>query len=355
MNPKKTVKRMLLWFLLIMCLGIGAASGFALYIAQALQPTASGKAVRVTIPPGVDSRQIAEILQQHGIIRNADVFRYYLVYKKQGSKFQAGEYDMVPGMELDRIIDVLNNGETVKEEVIRFTIPEGFTVKQIAEKLSEQGWVDYEAFLEAAGRAGDYKSRATEAIPRDSRLIHVLEGYLFPETYELKKQSSETDIIGVMVKELDNKLAALPDGWQEQMNRLGLTLHEILTVASLIEREVVLDEERPLVASVIYNRLKAGQPLQIDATVQYLLDKPKERLLYEDLQIESPYNTYLHKGLPPGPIASPSLASIQAALFPAESNYFYYVTKKDGSNGHLFAETYEQHIRNIEESRKNQP
>ena len=123
-----------------------------------------------------------------------------------------------------------------------------------------------------------------------------------------------------------------------------------MTVASLVEREVVVDEERPIVAGIIYNRLKEGMPLQIDATVQYLLDKQKDRLMESDLQVDSPYNTYKIKGLPPGPIASPSVKSIEAALFPKKTDYFYYVTKKDGSHEHLFAETLKQHNQNIAKS-----
>jgi UPF0755 protein len=134
---------------------------------------------------------------------------------------------------------------------------------------------------------------------------------------------------------------------------MGLTLHQLLTIASLIEREAVLDEERPLIASVIYNRLKIGQPLQIDATIQYLFATPKERLFEKDLQIESPFNTYLHTGLPPGPISDSSFASIKAALYPETSDYFYYVTKKDGSHSHLFAKTFAEHQKNIEKSLNN--
>jgi UPF0755 protein len=131
-----------------------------------------------------------------------------------------------------------------------------------------------------------------------------------------------------------------------------MTLHELLTIASLVEREVVIDEERALVAGVIYNRIEDGMMLQIDATVQYSLDKPKERLYEKDLLIDSPYNTYKVEGLPPGPIASPSIASITAALYPEESDYLFYVTKKDGSQSHLFAKTYEEHLKNIEKSKQ---
>ena len=351
-QKKRRTWRGFVWAILFIMLG--GALGIGLYVANSLQPTEpSDESVRVSIPSGIGSNQIAKLLEEHGIIRDAMIFRYYLVVKKQGDRFQAGDYDLTPGMTLDQIILVLNRGETVKTEVMRFTIPEGFTVQQIAERLEVMGLADANAFLALANEPEAWKGMSASQIPDDSRIRHRLEGYLFPETYELKKESTEADIIGVMLEELDKKLAALPADWQEQLNALGLSLHELLTVASLIEREVVLDEERPIVAGVIYNRLKRGQMLQIDATVQYSLDKPKERLYEKDLQVESPYNTYRYNGLPPGPIASPSLASIRAALYPAETPYYYYVTKKDGSQGHLFAETFEQHRRNIAESQKN--
>jgi UPF0755 protein len=181
----------------------------------------------------------------------------------------------------------------------------------------------------------------------------MLEGYIFPETYEVPQTSTDEKIVRRMFEELDRKLALLPADWQQQMEKLGLTFHDIMTIASLIEREVVVDEERALVASVIYNRLNQKYPLQIDATVQYALDAPKERLLYVDLEVDSPYNTYKHAGLPPGPIASPGLKSIEAALYPDTSTYMFYVTKKDGTAEHYFAETYEAHQSNIAKSNEN--
>ena len=247
---------------------------------------------------------------------------------------------MKPGMTLDEMIAKLNAGDTVKEEMIRFTVPEGLTVSQLADKLSGDNIVNRDTFLGLVDSGEGLNSSRIAEIPADAKLKHKLEGYLFPETYELKKGSTEKDMINRMLEELDHRLASLPDDWEEKLKERGISFHEMMTIASLIEREVVVDEERPLVASVIYNRLAKKQKLQIDATVQYLFDKQKERLLNKDLKIESPYNTYLHEGLPPGPIANPGLASIVAAIYPAQSNYYFYVTKKDGSQSHLFAETY---------------
>lgn len=329
-------------------------AGFGIYLISLLRPTeaaSSGDGVTISYPSGTDLRTLAAQLEEKEVIRNAKAFLFFVKYKGEGTRFQAGEYFMAPGMQLDAIISQLNRGETIKEETLRLTVPEGFTIKQIAEKLQEIQ-VDPSSFLTAAREFQGKEGQAVLQIPANPALRERLEGYLFPETYEWKKGTPPEEMLSRMVQELDKRLKQLPEDWEEVMQSRKLTLHDIMTIASLIEREVVLEEERALVAGVIYNRLNKRMPLQIDATIQYLLDKQKERLMEKDLQLESPYNTYLHPGLPPGPIASPSLASIRAALYPAETKFLFYVTKKDGSKGHLFAESYDQHLRNIAESKK---
>jgi UPF0755 protein len=345
-------RKIVLAIVFILLLLVSFIGGAALYVSKCLSPMpAQSESVHVTIPQGASSSDIAVLLEQKGLIRDARIFTYYLKYKKQGAKFQAGEYAMPPGITLDQIITKLNQGDTVKEEVIRVTIPEGFTVTQIADKLAQASGLSAAAFLDKADRSGEIHSASARQIPANPAIKHRLEGYIFPETYEFRKGTSEDDMLDRMLSELDNKLAALPSDWQDKLKQKSIDFHQMLTIASLVEREVALDEERPIVAGVIYNRLSKKMPLQIDATIQYLFDKPKDRLVEKDLQIESPYNTYLHAGLPPGPIASPSLASIKAAIYPADTKYLFYVTKKDGSKGHLFAETFEQHKKNIEASK----
>ncbi|WP_240941490.1 endolytic transglycosylase MltG [Paenibacillus sp. HB172176] len=336
--------------LLIMALGAG---GVYYYVWSNLKPTHAGEALKVTISKGMSASGVAETLEENGIIRNGKIFGYYLKLKNEGSGFQAGDYELQPGMELSAIINKLNAGETIKAETIHFTIPEGYTVQQIADKLSSEGFVDKDTFMSLATGEHDWADAETvRSIPESDAFKVRLEGYLFPETYEMKVGSTEEEIIARMLQETDHKLNSLPEGWQDAIDASGRSLHEVLTIASLVEREVVVDEERPIVASVIYNRLAYPMRLQIDATVQYALDEPKERLLQADLDIDSPYNTYKVDGLPPGPIASPSLASIEAAIFPADTKYLFYVTKKDGSQTHLFAKTYNEHLKNIQLSNK---
>lgn len=332
----------------IMAIGAGGA-GF--YVWSNLQPTSKGEMKEVTITRGMSANSVADLLEENGIIKSGFVFSYYLQLKDEGSRFQAGTYELSPGMDNAAIIAKLNAGDTIEEETIKFTIPEGLTVLQIAEKLAAEGIVDKTKFLELAETNRVWGDAETvRSVPEGAALHKRLEGYMFPETYEMKKGSTEEDILIRMLTETDRKLAALPDDWQVALEASGRSLHEILTIASLVEREVVVDEERALVAGVIYNRLKEPMRLQIDATVQYALDAPKEVLSLADLEIDSPYNTYKIDGLPPGPIASPSLASIEAALYPADTDYLFYVTKKDGSQTHLFAETFKEHQRNIAKS-----
>lgn len=338
----------LLVILSLMLLLAAAAGGVAWYVRHGLQPTEEGPPIRIEIPSGTSAFGIADLLEEQGIIRDSFLFKYYMRYKDEGSRFKAGVYDLAPGMTRDEVIEVLNEGRTVAEETFRFTIPEGYTVRQIADKLASEGLVDADAFAALADAEATRSWSASAAgVPDDPNLAHRFEGYLFPETYEMKAGSDEAAILKRMMTELDRKLEELPEGWESVLEERGLTLHELLTIASLIEREVVVAEERPLVAGVIYNRLDKEMPLQIDATVQYALGKPKERLFEKDLEIDSPYNTYRIPGLPPGPIASPSLSAIRAALEPEPSDYLFYVTKKDGSQTHLFARTYDEHLRNI--------
>lgn len=331
---------------------VTAVAGVTLYIWNGLRPASDGAVVQMELKTGMSPFDFAEEMEEKGIIRDAFMFKYYLRLKDEGPGFQAGVYELAPGMDKDAIIAKLNAGDTVKKETVRFTIPEGYTLEQIADTLASAGMAEKSAFLALADtdRAwGDIDT--VRSIPKDAKgMRHRLEGYLFPETYELEKDSKPEAIILRMLQEMDRKLDTLPENWEDTMAERKLDYHSLLTIASLVEREVVVDEERPIVASVIFNRMKKNMLLQIDATVQYSLDKPKERLFEKDLLVDSPYNTYQNKGLPPGPIASPSIKSIEAVLFPADTDYYYYVTKKDGSSGHLFAKTLREHNSNIRKS-----
>lgn len=336
--------------LILMVLLLAVAGGGAWYIWNGMQPVSTaGRAVTFTIEKGMGSSEIADLLEKNGIIRKSLFFKGYLKWTKEGSGFKAGTYIAKPGDTYDNLITRLNAGDVVKKETVAFTIPEGFTAKQVVDKLEGAWKIDAAVFLDLVNLGTDLKEIEILGIPNDKEIRHRLEGYLFPETYEILKDSTAQEIVSAMLDQLQSKLDTIPN-WQQKLKDRGMSLHELLTVASLVEREVVVDSERPLVAGIIYNRLEKGQKLEIDATVQYLLDKQKERLIYKDLEVDSPYNTYRNVGLPPGPICNPGLAAIEAALSPEDSDYFFYVTKKDGSQAHLFAKTYKEHLANIKKS-----
>lgn len=334
--------------LLILLILAGGAGGYVWSMMRPVQ--ASSEPVVFEIKSGSGISKIADQLQQEGLIRNSLVFKGYLKWNKLGSNFMAGKYAMNPGVTYDEIIHKLSSGEVVPEEMVKFTIPEGYTVLQTAGKLAYEHVVDRDEFIKLANDPSAFDVDIIKGIPVDEELRYALEGYLFPETYELKKGSSTHDVMQRMLEEFETKINSIPD-LEAKLQEKKLSLHELLTIASLVEKEVVVDKERALVAGVIYNRINKDMKLEIDATVQYLLDRPKERLFFKDLKVQSPYNTYLNKGLPPGPIASPSLASIKAALHPEASEYLFYVTKKDGTSGHLFAKTYKEHQQNIAKSK----
>lgn len=345
----RTVLRVLITLFILLLL---AGAGGAYYVYNGLQPLPVGEATKIEIPAGSGSMRVANILEENGIIRNRELFTLYLKYKEEGTRFQAGIYEMAPGLTHDQIIAKLNAGDVVAAEMIRFTIPEGFTMKQIIERLNKEGIADSAELLALTATPAELAltlpKDAITALPQEK---YPLEGYLFPETYEMKKDSTVKEIVERMANETMAKLNTI-DGWQESLKERGVTLHELMTIASLVEREAAVDKERTLIAGVIYNRLEINQRLEIDATVQYALGENKERLYEKDLQIDSPYNTYRNDGLPPGPIGSPGLDSIKAALQPEKSEYFFYVTKKDGSREHLFGKTYAEHLQNIAESNK---
>lgn len=285
----------------------------------------------VRIEKGTSLRQAAELLQEKGLVRSA---RYFVWYAKSHGKekgIKAGSYRISSAWGVGEILDVLTEGKVIS---YRVTIPEGYTTEQIARLLASKGIVRESDFMAAVSTSGfDYPF--LEGIPPGPRR---LEGFLFPATYEFQAGVSSREVIEQMLKAFQK---AFSPELQRRASQMGLTVREVVILASIVEREAKLDRERPLIAAVFLNRLKLGMRLESCATVQYVLGKQKERLTYEDLRIPSPYNTYLHSGLPPGPIANPGLASIRAVLYPAKVDYLYFVARGDGS--HVFSLTLREH------------
>ncbi|GFR36394.1 endolytic transglycosylase MltG [Thermobrachium celere] len=297
----------------------------------------NNKGVDFRIGTKADVDFVARSLKRKGLVRSYIFTKYYFMINK--IKLNVGVYEFNQTMPLKRIFEMINSGETDKN-IIMVTIPEGYTVKQIAEKLKALDVIkDVDKFIMEA-QTGKFEYEFIQGIKdRPSRL----EGYLFPDTYEFKKGMSEHDIINIMLKRFNDIYVKNIKG---KVNKDGYTVDEIIIIASIVEREAKLKEERPKVAAVFYNRLKKDIKLESCATIQYILGTPKEKLTLEDLKIESPYNTYKNKGLPIGPICNPGLDSIIAALNPADVDYLYFLVNEDKRDGsHYFTNSYEEFLK----------
>lgn len=312
-----------------------------------VDPKAS-EIIQIEIPKGSTSTDIAQILEENNLIKNELIFRLYLNYSGNDGALKAGKYDLAQNMDIKGIIQVLVSGNN-KIDSVRFTIPEGYNVKQIADKLAGEGLVDKERFLQLV-KEGNFDYDFIKQIPNDKNIEYKLEGYLFPETYEIRRGATEEEVIEKMLSQFEKEWK--PE-WSKVAQDKGYTVHEMVTLASIVEREVVVDEERPIVAGVFYNRLDDSWSLQSCATVQFILGKQKDTLTFDDLEIVNPYNTYVNQGLPPGPIGSPGRNSIQATIYPAEHDFYFFVTKKDNSGEHFFSKTFSEHQQNDAKSRGN--
>lgn len=317
-----------------------AAAGY-LYVHNALSAASPGSAekVTITIPKGASTYKIAQLLKTNGLIKNRRAFVYYSRFTGLDRQLKSGKYSLSPSCSVPEMVALLAGGTS---DAVVFTVPEGYTVKQIGDLLEKKGLVNRERFdyLIAEGEFPFPFLDALTDLPDESTR---LEGYLFPDTYHIGTTSSEKEIINLMLKRFQREMKELQ--FPEEVAEKGLTLNEAITIASMVEREAKVDEERPVIAGIIFNRLKLGMPLQIDATVQYVLKGHRSKIYYKDLEVESPYNTYRVAGLPPGPIGSPGRKSLQAVLEPANTDYLYYVAKPDGT--HAFAKTLREHNANV--------
>jgi UPF0755 protein len=287
-------------------------------------PIAAAK--KVLVPPGYTTAEIAALLAREGLIAGARPFVWYCRLHGLDGKLQAGEYLLSSEEGIPAIAATLAAGRV---HVVKFTVPEGYDKKKTARVVEEAGICSAGEFLEAC-RRGDPRGR----VPGDD-----LEGYLFGDTYAVAADARADDVVATMVDRFFDVLA--PDGLA-RAEEVGRPLQDIVTLASIVEREALLAKERPLVASVFYNRLARGMRLESCATVIYALGGDVTRLTVQDLKVASPYNTYVHAGLPPGPICSPGRESLMAALYPAGTDYLFFVSNGDGS--HTFSETFRGHL-----------
>jgi UPF0755 protein len=287
-------------------------------------------ATTVVVPQGSTFGDVSATLRAAGVLAHPLAFRILAHFRNDEADVKSGEYRFPAHQTSDEILRRLVAGEA---DAVWVTIPEGFTATEIAARLAERGLADREAFAQYA---------LTTGLDVDGTRTPSLEGYLFPSTYLLPRDAPVERIAGVLT---DQFFRELPADAGEKARALGFTVPQVITIASLIEREAKADDERALMAGVYYNRLRAGMPLQVDATIEYVFPEHHTVITRRDLAIESPYNTYLHAGLPPTPIANPGKASIDAAFSPQPSHYLYYVYKGDGH--HAFAATLQEHNANV--------
>jgi UPF0755 protein len=289
---------------------------------------------KVEVVKGETLSSVAEKLERAGVVESAFMFKVEARLGGYGTEIKTGEYTFSPGEDSEEILKKLTAGEAVP--TLAITVPEGLNLEQTAQEVASQSGVSAAAFEEAARRT-DYGYGFLE-----DPAVKSTEGFLFPKQYEFEEGTSAPQMVTRMLEQYLLETQTLDISGAK--DRLNLTEYELVTVASLIEKEASNPEERPLVASVIYNRTREGMPLQIDATVLYALDRPKKELSLADLEIDSPYNTYENTGLPPGPICSPSRQSLEAAINPAETGYLYYVLKADGEE-HFFTGNYNEFLK----------
>ena len=272
--------------------------------------------VKVTIPKGASLNEVGITLKNNNIIHNKQSFQLAVKILGYEKDIPAGRFRIEKASTNYAIIDQLVNGKQLTKKV---TIREGWTISMIAKELDEKLGIKTHFFEDATHNKNLLDKWGIQA--------KSFEGYLFPNTYQFNENELPSDIINVMVQEYKRNLS---DEMLVQMNQIKMSEQEVLTLASIIEGEAIYDKERAIISGVYHNRLKKGMRLQADPTIQYILEDGPRRLLNRDLKIVSPYNTYLNKGLPPGPINNPGIESIKAALFPTESDYLYFVARGDG-------------------------
>ena len=283
------------------------------------------------VKSGMTLKQVSQELVRQNLIRSANAFQVIALIQDKEKLIKVGEYYISPSMLPAEILQRITSGKTILHSI---TIPEGYRITEIANLLEKKDLVDKNIFLQQAKNV-----ELLEGIPTSS-----LEGYLFPDTYHFGKRTTEAAIINKMVETFKER--ALKQEFLKRAEDLGFSYHEIITLASLIEKETGKDSERKQISSVFHNRLKKNMLLQTDPTVIYAIDIFDGNIRKRDLNIDSPYNTYRYKGLPPGPIANPGLKSIIAALYPATTSNLYFVSKQDGS--HKFSATLNEHNRAVQ-------
>lgn len=297
--------------------------------------TGPTKTETIIIKANQTGAEIAQQLHERGLVRSPMTFRMALRLLGKGDKLQEGYYQVPNNTNLYRLIHILQDGRV---QAVKVTIPEGYTLGQINELLQKEPLL----------KAGDFMEQAKTFVPYmymygPQPVSYRDEGFLFPSTYEIPVNSTGKDVIQIMTKEMNKRLT--PE-IRAELERQHMTIFEFITLASLVEKEAKYDEDREVIAAIFKKRLAIGMPLQSCASIQYILGYPKPLLSIEDTQLQSPYNTYLHKGLPPGPIANPGMKAMESVLYAKPTEYLFFVADEKGH--HTFSQTYEEHLKAVE-------
>lgn len=331
----KKIIRSLIVLILVIGIGYIAVNN---YIKSSLEPVDSNSDtfIEIEIPSGSTTGMIAKVLSENNLIKNESVFKYYVKKTHSDSKLKAGVFTLSQSMNVEEIVNNLVN-KSQSGSTINLTIIEGLTLEDCAKSISSQLGLNYDRLLELMNNA-DYFRNDFEFL-KDNENIKNLQGFLMPETYNVYKTSTEEDVLYKMLSLFDEyyKTSIKPG-----IEKGNLNLEETITLASIVEKEAVLSDEQSIIAKVFLNRLDIGMKLQSCATVNYILGEWKDVLTYDDIAVDSEYNTYINAGLPPTPINSPGKGAIDAVLHPADVDYLYFVAKGDGS--HAFSNNYDDHL-----------
>ena len=298
------------------------------------------KDIVVEIPQGATTSTISDILYKNKLIKNKTIFKISVKLSDQAQHFKAGKYLFNQTYSNKEIIEDISSGK-IYNDGIKITIPEGSTSREIVSILVGKNLGNEESYENLISNPEEFYDKFKFLKEED---ITSLEGFLYPSTYYFDENSSEKEVLSAMLNQFDK---VYTDKLIDRQKELKMTTEQVINLASIVEKEAVLDEDRPIIASVFYNRLKIGMPLQSDATIQYIFKERKKIVTYKDLEIDSPYNSYKNKGLPPTPIASPGIESIQATLYPEKTEYLYFVAKMDGGNN--YSTNYEDHLKYVKE------
>lgn len=296
--------------------------------------------ILIDIPSGSTVSEISDVLYENELIKNKSLFKVVAKISRKAPNIKAGKYLLNQTYSNNDIINILASGK-VYHYGVKITIPEGATSKEIINILISNKLGSKEVYEKLMQNPKEFYDKFPYLKEDD---ITSLEGFLYPETYYFNEDASEKKILSQMLSEFKKVYS---DKLKEKQKELNMTLQQVVNLASIVEKEAVLDEDRPIIASVFYNRLEINMPLQSDATIQYIFPERKKIVTYNDLKIDSPYNSYKNKGLPPTPIANPGVKSIEATLYSEDTKYLYFVAKIDGGNN--YSEKYKDHLKYVKE------